>query len=140
MNALVVSSNGLTMLFEHRELVLKCRRIGGHITDIPISCHQLERHLLTSPADHQRNMWLLHPFGLIDRAPNLIIVSFKSGLLLGPHGQNDLHRFLQLAQTFRPIRKRVAIGSKIRFVPARSDAKGESSMREDIEGRSHFCL
>src|SRR5579864_5385320 len=66
MNALVVSSNGLAMPFEHRELVLQCPRIGDHITDIPISCHQLERHLLTSPADQQRNMGLLHPFGLID--------------------------------------------------------------------------
>ncbi len=140
MNALVVSSNGLAMLFEHRELVLKCRLIGDHITDITISCHQLERHLLTASADHQRNMWLLYSFGLIDRAPNLVIGSFKGGLLLGPHSQNDLHRFLQLAQTLWPIRKRVAIGSIIGLVPACSDAKGESPMREDIEGRSHFCL
>src|SRR5258708_20335771 len=111
MNALVVSSNGLAMLFEHRELVLKCRLIGDHITYITISCHQLERHLLTSPSDHQRNMWLLHSFGLFDRTPNLVIVSFKVRLLLGPHTQNDLHLFFQLPQTLSPIRNGAAIGS-----------------------------
>src|SRR5258708_12493741 len=83
-------------------------------------------------------MWLLHSFGLIDRAPNLVIVSFKGGLLLGPHGQNDLHSFLQLAQTLWPIRKLVAIGSIIGFVPACSHAKGESYIPSAIEGRSHF--
>src|SRR5258708_31073903 len=140
MNALVVSSNGLAMLFEHRELVLKCRLIGDHITYITISCHQVERRVLSASADHQRNMWLLHPFGLIDRAPNLVIGSFKGGLLLGPHGQNDLHSFLQLAQTLWPIRKLVAIGSIIGFVPACSNAKRESPMREDIQGPSNLLL
>src|SRR5260370_33325918 len=127
MNALVVSSNGLAMLFEHRELVLKCRLIGDHITNITISCHQLERHLLTASADHQRNMWLLHPFGLIDRAPNLVIGSFKGGLLLGPHGQNDLHSFLRLAQALWPTVKPVAIGSIIGSGPPAANAQDEPS-------------
>src|SRR5258708_28671867 len=82
MNALVVSSNGFAMLFEHRQLVLECRRIADQITRIAILCHQLERHLLTASADQQRDMWALHPFGLIHSAPNLVILSFKGGLLL----------------------------------------------------------
>src|SRR5690242_1014013 len=50
MNALVVSSNSLAMLFEHGELVLNYRKIADHIRGITILCHQLERHLLTSTA------------------------------------------------------------------------------------------
>src|SRR5579862_7829403 len=51
MNAVVISSNGLAMPFEHRELVLQSGQITRHVTGITILCHQLERHILTATAN-----------------------------------------------------------------------------------------
>ena len=140
MNALVVSSNSLAMLFEYRELALECRKIAQHITGIGILGHQFERDLLAVSGDQQGNMGLLHPFGLVDRAANLVIVSLKGGLLLVSQSQNDLDGFAELPQALWRIGILVAIGVILLLVPACSDAKGVAPMREHIEGRSHFRL
>src|SRR6266852_1736700 len=139
MDAVVVASNGLAMPFEHGELVFDGRQFARHVTGIAVVRHQLQRDLLTIAPNQQGNMRVLHSFRLIDGATYLIIVAFKNGLFLGPHRQNDLDRFAQLVQTLRSWRIVVAIGPILGLKATRPDPKGESSMREDIDGRSHLC-
>jgi hypothetical protein len=81
MNALIFASNRLTVCSHHVKLVLNGCNIALHITGICILGHQFERHPLPASGDHHGNMGLLHPFGLVDRAANLVIVSLKGGLL-----------------------------------------------------------
>src|SRR5258708_26921587 len=101
MNTLIVASNSLAMFLEHRELVRNCSEVAKHVTGITILRHELERDLLTTASNQQRNMGLLYPFGLINRTMHLIIRSFKRGLLLRPHREKDLDRFAQSLLTHR---------------------------------------
>ncbi len=99
MNAVEVASGGLAMPFEYGELVPDGRQIARHVTGICVLRDQFERDLFTVAPNQQGNMRVLHPFGLIDGAMCLIIVTFKNGFFLLPHRQYDLDRFAQLAQT-----------------------------------------
>ncbi len=77
--------------------------------------------------------------GIPRGATYLIILAEKGDLSLFPQRQNHLDRFAQLAQTLRIWRIVVAIGPILGLKATRPDPNGESSMREHIDGRSHFC-
>src|SRR6266849_2114786 len=85
MNALVITSHGLAMLFEHGKLLLHGGRIITHVAGIGVLRHQLERHLLAITPDQQRDMWFLDALGLINCTTHPIIVALEVRLLLGPH-------------------------------------------------------
>src|SRR5712692_2196310 len=139
MNTLVITSNSLAMLFEHRKLLLHAGRIITHVAGIGVLRHQLERHLLTVTPDQQRDMWLLDALGLINGTTHLVILALKGGLFLCPHGANHLDRLAQLTQTFRGIRIRIAVSAVLVLIPACSNAEIEPSVTEYIDGARHFC-
>src|ERR1051326_8504318 len=80
----------------------------------------------------------LHPFGLVDRPLNLVVGPFKAGLLLRPHGEDDLHRLAQSLQTFGRLRIRVTISTVFVLVPARPNTQVEATMTERIDGARHL--
>src|SRR5205823_1873130 len=84
-DALVVASHCLTVLLEHRELVLQRLQVTAHITGIAILRYQLQRHLLTAATDQDWNMRFLHPFWLVVRAAHLVILPLKGRFFLFPH-------------------------------------------------------
>src|SRR5258706_12444800 len=103
MDALVITSYGLAMVFEHSKLLLHGGRIITHIAGVGMLRHQLERPLLTIAPDQQRGMWLLDALGLIDGTMHLIIFALEVRLLLSPHRQQDLDRLTQLTKAHRRI-------------------------------------
>lgn len=80
---------------------------------ISVLRHQFECNFFPLASNQQRDMRLLHSFGLIDRAMNLVILSFESGLVLCPHGENNLDRLTQLPQAFGWFWTRITIGTKL---------------------------
>src|SRR5216684_7971434 len=139
MNALVITSHGLAMLFEHGKLLLHGGRIITHVAGIGVLRHQLERHLLAITPDQQRDMWFLDALGLINCTTHPIIVALEVRLLLGPHRQNDLNRLAQMTQTLWRIRVLIAISAIFVLIPASPDAKVQATMREHVYGARHFC-
>src|SRR5213082_3523867 len=113
-------------------------QITKHITGIAKLRDELECDLLSTTANQDRDMRLLHPFGLIDGATYLVIRALEGGLFLRPHGKNDLEGFSQHAQALRAIRIGIAIRSILVLVPPRPNAEIQAAMREDIEGAGHF--
>src|SRR5713101_7490862 len=139
MNTLVIRSHGLAMLFEHGKLLLYAGRIITHVAGIGVLRHQLERHLLTVTPDQQRNMGLLDALGLVNGTTHLIILAFKGGLFLCPHGANHLDRFAQIAQALRRIRIVVAVSAVLVLIPTCSNTEIEPSVTEYINGARHLC-
>src|SRR5207302_3222268 len=139
MNALLITSHTLAMLFEHSKFLLHGGRIIAHVTGISVLRDQLERHFLAIAPDQQWDMWLVDTLGLIDSTTYLIILAFKGGLFLRPHGANDLDRFAQRAQALRRIGIVVAVSAVLVLIPACSNAEIEPSVTEYINGARHFC-
>src|SRR5260370_29376514 len=139
MNTLVITSNGLAMLFEHGKLLLHGGRIITHVAGIGILRHQLERHLLTITPDQQRNMWLLDALGLVNGTTHLVIGALEVCLLLSPQRPDDLNRLAQLTQTLRGTTILIAIAAVLALIPTRPNAKVQAATPENIDGARHFC-
>src|SRR5216683_3049358 len=139
MNALVITSHSFAMLFEHGKLLFHGGRIITHVAGIAVLRHQFQRDFLAAAANQQRDMWLLDALGLVNSATHLIILAFKGGLFLRPHGANDLDRFAQIAQALRRIRIVVAVSAVLVLIPTCSNTEIEPSVTEYINGARHLC-
>ena len=69
----------------------------------PYLRHQLERHLLAAAADPDRRVGLLHALRLVDRPAHLVILALERGVVLRPHGVDDLQRLAQHPQALRAV-------------------------------------
>src|SRR5581483_6362060 len=118
MDAIVIAPDRLTVAFDHVELVLDGLKVAANIAGIPILSDQLERDFLAAAANQQRNMRLLHPFGLIDRASYLVILALEGRLFLRPHRPNDLQRLTQQAQAVGGIGIIIPIGAILVLIPS----------------------
>src|SRR5581483_11305025 len=139
MNAFVITSNSLAMLFEHGKLLLHAGRVVAYVTGIPVLRYQFQRDFLAAAANQQGDVRLLHTFGLINGTAHLIILAFKGGLFLHPHSANDLDRFAQMTQALWRIRIVVAVSAVLVLIPACSNAKIEPPVTEYINGARHLC-
>jgi hypothetical protein len=137
-DALVIAPDGFTVGFEHGELVLDRLQIAKHITGIGVLRDQFEGHLLAATANQDRDMRLLDPLGLVDRAMYLVVFALEDGFFLRPHCQDHLHRLAETPQARSRIRIVVAIAAILVFVPASPDTEVKSPVREHIDCARHF--
>src|SRR5450432_1811816 len=134
MNTLVIAPNIFTMLSDHVKFVLNSVDLARHVAAIAILRNKLERDFLTTTANEQGNMRLLHTLWLVDCTLHLIIFALKDGFLLRPHRQDHLNRLAQLTQTFGRIGIGIAISLVLMLVPASTNPKIEPSMTKHING------
>ena len=80
----------------------------------------------------------MHAFGLVYRAPDLVILALERGIGLFPHGMEHLQGFTQHAQPLRTIGEGVAVGLILLLVPAGADAEVEASVAQHVDGRGHL--
>src|SRR5579885_2620076 len=123
MDAIVIAPDRLAMAFDHIELVLDGLKVAANIAGIAVLRDQLERDFLTTAANQQRNMRLLHSFGLIYCASYLIILALEGRFFLRPHRPNDLQRLTQQAQTVGGVGIIVPIGAILVLIPSCPNAK-----------------
>src|SRR6266700_421977 len=138
MDIIVITPNVGAMLSNDIELMLDGIEVATDVARIAVLRDQLEGDFLAAAADEHRNVWLLHAFGLIDGPAHLVVLALEGCLFLRPHGEDDLYGFAQVAQAFGGIGVVVAVGAILVLVPARADAKVESSVAHYIDGTGHF--
>jgi hypothetical protein len=104
------------------------------VAGIGVLRDQAQRLLLAAPADEDRRVGAAQALRDVEGAVELVVLPGIRALVVRPHLEADLQRFLEPLEPLTGRRERHPEGTVLSLVPGGPDAQPGPSAGEDVEG------